>query len=47
MIVPRYYENLNVLHENTMPPRAYYIPKHPKEWIIWWNTGKNQTVCSY
>ena len=26
MIVPRYYENLNVLHENTMPARAYYIP---------------------
>ena len=26
MIVPRYYENLNVLHENTMPSRAYYIP---------------------
>ena len=26
MIVPRYYEKLNVLHENTMPARAYYIP---------------------
>ena len=26
MIVPRYYENLSVLHENTMPVRAYYIP---------------------
>ena len=26
MIVPRYYENLSVLHENTMPARAYYIP---------------------
>ena len=26
MIVPRYYENLGVLHENTMPARAYYIP---------------------
>ena len=26
MIVPRYYENLRVLHENTMPPRAYYMP---------------------
>ena len=26
MIVLRYYENLSVLHENTMPARAYYIP---------------------
>lgn len=26
MIVPRYYEDLDFLHENTMPPRAYYIP---------------------
>lgn len=26
MIVPRYYEDLTVLHENTMPARAYYIP---------------------
>ena len=26
MIVPRYYENPSVLHENTMPARAYYIP---------------------
>lgn len=26
MIVRRYYENLSVLHENTMPARAYYIP---------------------
>lgn len=26
MIVPRYYEELDFLHENTMPPRAYYIP---------------------
>ncbi|MDE6852351.1 MAG: DUF4981 domain-containing protein, partial [Lachnospiraceae bacterium] len=26
MIVPRYYEDLRMLHDNTMPPRAYYIP---------------------
>ena len=25
MIVPKHYENLNVLHENTMPYRAYYM----------------------
>lgn len=26
MIVPRHYENLSMLHENTLPARAYYIP---------------------
>ena len=26
MIVPRYYEDLNIMHENRMPYRAYYIP---------------------
>ena len=26
MIVPKYYEDLNIVHENTMPYRAYYIP---------------------
>ncbi len=26
MIVPNYFENLNFLHEHTMPPRAYYMP---------------------
>ena len=26
MIVPGHYENLNMLHENTMENRAYYIP---------------------
>lgn len=26
MIVPRYYEDLKIMHENTMPSRAYYIP---------------------
>ncbi|MCD7954818.1 MAG: beta-galactosidase [Lachnospiraceae bacterium] len=26
MIVPRYFEDLTVLHENTQPERAYYIP---------------------
>ncbi|MGN0466837.1 MAG: glycoside hydrolase family 2 TIM barrel-domain containing protein [Lachnospiraceae bacterium] len=26
MIVPRNYENLSILHENTMPNRCYYIP---------------------
>lgn len=26
MIVPKYYEDLKILHKNTMPNRAYYIP---------------------
>lgn len=26
MIVPKYFEDLHVLHKNTMPNRAYYIP---------------------
>ena len=26
MIIPRHYENLQLLHENTMPLRAYYVP---------------------
>ena len=26
MIVPRYFEDLSVLHENTLPLRSYYIP---------------------
>lgn len=30
MIVPRYYEDLKVLHENTMPARAYYVPASRK-----------------
>lgn len=31
MIVPKHFENLNVLHENTMPDRAYYIPSDRKQ----------------
>lgn len=26
MIVPRHYESLSVLHDNTLPTRAYYVP---------------------
>ncbi len=26
MIVPRFYDDLNVMHDKTMPARAYYIP---------------------
>ena len=30
MIVPKHYENLQVLHENTLPNRSYYIPASKK-----------------
>lgn len=26
MSIPQYFENTAMLHENTMPARAYYIP---------------------
>ena len=47
MIVPRYYENLSVLHEKHNASPEPIIFRHPKEWITWWNTEKNQIVCSY
>ncbi len=35
MIIPKHYEDLNVLHENTMPPRAYYIPaSNPMDTLV-------------
>ena len=34
MIVPKHYENLEVLHENTMPYRAYYIPASKRMGIL-------------
>lgn len=30
MIIPKHYENLDILHENTMPDRSYYIPASEK-----------------
>ena len=31
MIVPKLYEDLSVLHQNTMPDRAYYIPSSARD----------------
>lgn len=31
MIIPRHFENPQVLHENTMPNRAYYIPSDKRQ----------------
>ena len=30
MIIPRHFENLHVLHENTLPERSYFIPASRK-----------------
>lgn len=30
MMIPRYYEDLSILHDNTMPMRSYYIPASQK-----------------
>ena len=37
MIVPRFYEDLSVLHQNTMPERAYYIPSSSRNDMVVWN----------
>ena len=34
LIVPRLYENLSVLHQNTMPDRAYYIPSSGRDEML-------------
>ncbi len=31
MLIPKHFENLEVLHENTMPNRAYYIPASARQ----------------
>ncbi len=36
MIIPRHYENMSVLHENTEPYRCYYIP----------DSGRNDQIIS-
>ena len=37
LIVPRLYEDLSVLHQNTMPDRAYYIPCSSRNDMLPWN----------
>ena len=34
MIVPKLYEDLSVLHQNTMPDRAYYIPSSGRDEML-------------
>ena len=35
MIIQRHYENLNIMYENTMPYRSYYIPVLLQTWDRW------------
>lgn len=44
MIVPKHYENLNVLHENTMPYRAYYIPASERMGILAENRHESDRI---
>ena len=44
MIVPRHYENMDVLHENTMPYRAYYIPASKHRSDLVWNRENSDRV---
>ena len=37
MIVPRLYEDLRILHQNTLPDRAYYIPCSARNDMTVWN----------
>ena len=36
MIVPRLFEDLSVLHQNTLPDRAYYIPSSARNGMTVW-----------
>ena len=37
LIVPRLYEDLSVLHQNTLPERAYFIPSSCRNDMVVWN----------
>lgn len=42
MIVPKHYENLNLLHENTMENRSYYIPAQKRLDCTVWDREASQ-----
>ena len=42
MIIPKYYEDLSVLHKNVMPDRAYYIPGAVKMSDPWEDREKSE-----
>ena len=41
MIIQRHYENLNIMYENTMPYRSYYIPASCNMGPLVENNAKN------
>ena len=45
MQIPGYFEDMNYLHVNTEPDRAYYIPASGKGCYFW--IGRNQTGFSF
>lgn len=46
MIIPKYYEDLNMLHENTMPARHTIFPLRVR-WTHLLENVRRLTVCSY
>lgn len=46
MIVPRHYEDLKIMHENTMPCRAYYIPaSHEMGALVENRFSSDRVIC--
>ena len=48
MWIPKHYENIEVLHENTMPDRAYYIPASQRQadWVEKWQESDRIQMLS-
>lgn len=44
MRIPNHHENLHVLHENTMPNRAYYLPASRRMDDLWKNRAMSDRV---
>ena len=44
MIVPKHYEDLTVLHEGTMPERAYYIPAGKRMGSLVWDRERSDRI---
>ena len=44
MIVPRLYEDLSVLHQNTLPERAYFIPSSSRNDMVVWNRESSDRI---
>ena len=45
MIVPKHYENMRVLHENTMPLRSYYVPASRRMDDLVHNRESSDRIC--